>query len=281
MRTITTMTNLTAAEILSTLDLAAVESAILNDEQGKPTLLAFDFEDAKKMVWSACKKWLVSDLNLLSRESLGIEEQFNINLGGYPVRGFLDLRGTYTRGQHQGKVVVADWKTTNNDLDLTWQGRLVDSKQWRLYAVVPPSADFISYRGINTKGKTREVYISVPPNIEDGVAEYFSGVGTMMSSISNRTIWPQHMPSACGAFGQTCPFINDCRNGTEPRYSLPAEDITLSYSGAGRFLGCPERYRRMKHAEEGIDGSDSTRRGNAVHRGLEAVWFQAFQLYGE
>ena len=171
----------------------------------------------------------------------------------------------------------------SGELDIAWQSRLVDSKQWRLYSLVPPGADFISYRGVNTKGKTRDVYLNLAgvPGIREDVENYFGGVGDMMATLATRDTWPQNKPSACGQYNQTCPFKPDCDNGTQPRYLLPAEEIQLSYSGAGRFLSCPERYRRMKHAENGIDGTDATRLGNSFHAGAEELWRLAFEKYGE
>ncbi len=272
------MVNLTVTEILESLDLDKVSEAILGNP---PNLLAHDFEDAKSMVWAASTKWLLTDLNTLSASSLGLEEYFNIPLGGYPVRGYLDIRGQYNSGANRGKVVVVDWKTTSGELDITWQNRLVDSKQWKLYSIVPPTADFISYRGVSNKSKTREVYITVPQGMYQEVEEYFGGIGDMMKTLSTRDKWVQNMPSACGQYGQTCSFLSDCQNGTMPRYLLPAESIALSYSGAGRFLSCPEKYRRIKLAEAGIDGTDATRLGTSFHSGVEEIWRQAFLKYGE
>lgn len=282
------MLTLTAAEILATLDLDAVEAAILNDENGKPQLLAHEFQDCKAMVWTACEKWLVSDLDMLDAATLGIEEEFNIQLGGCPVRGFLDIRGQYTKGYEdtggslKGRVLIADWKTTSGDLDAIWQSRLVDSKQWKLYSVVPPSADFVTYRGVNAKGKTREVYLKAytVPDRQQHMEEYFGGVWDMIKSLATRDTWPQNRPHACGLFGSTCPFKGDCERDAAPRYLLPVEEIALSYSGAGRMLTCPEKFRRIKRAEAGIDGTDATRTGSCVHSGLEEIYRQSFHKYG-
>ena len=273
----------TTEEVLSSLDLDRISSIALQGKDGQSTLLAHDYEDVKLMLWAAAEKWLLPDLQTLSVSSLGLEEEFLLPFGGYPVRGFLDLRGSYRRGIDRGKVVVVDWKTASGELDIAWQSRLVDSKQWRLYSQVPPGADFISYRGVNTKGKTREVYIDLAAvsGVREDVDNYFGGVGDMLRVLAPRDIWPMNRPSACGQYGQTCPFTTDCANGTQPRYLLPAEEITLSYSGASRFLTCPEKYRRMKHAEHGIDGTDATRLGNAFHNGAEEIWRQAFAKYGE
>lgn len=276
-------TQLTTEEILANLDLDRVAEVALRGKDGTGNLLAHDFEDCKLMIWAAAEKWLLPDLQTLSASSLGLEEEFRIQLGGYPVKGFLDLRGSYRRGPEQGKVVVADWKTAGGELDVAWQSRLVDSHQWRLYSVVPPGADFISYRGVNTKGKTREVYIDLSKvsGVLEDVEEHFGGIGDQMVALSRRDRWPQNKPSACGQYNQTCPFSQGCGNGTSPRYLLKAEDILLSYSGANRFLACPERYRLMKTAEAGIDGTDSTRLGNCFHNGAEELWRQAFAKYGE
>jgi len=235
------------------------------------------------MIWAAAEKWLLPDLQTLSAASLGLEESFSVQLGGYPVRGFLDVRGSYRRGQDQGKVVVADWKTSAGELDITWQSRLVDSKQWRLYSIVPPGADFISYRGVNTKGKTREVYIDLAAvsGVLEDVENHFGGIGDQMAVLAKRDTWPQNKPSACGQYNQVCCFKTQCDNGTAPRYLLKVEDIQLSYSGANRFMACNEKYRLMKTAEAGIDGTDSTRLGNSFHSGIEELWRQAFYKYGE
>ncbi len=269
------MNILSFEEILPNLDLGKVEEAIL-----QTPLLAHYFEDVKLMVFAAANKWLVSDLNMLSANSLGLEEEFLLTLQSYPVKGFIDLRGEYKHGENRGKVVVVDWKTSSGELDLTWQGRLVDSKQWKLYSLVPPGADFISYRGVNTKGKTREVYLKVPSGVREDVENYFTSTGDMMKALSGRDIWTQNMPMACGQFGQTCWAKNWCENGTAPRYLVPIEEITLSYSGAARFLSCPEKYRLTKRSEAGADSTDSTRIGNCFHLGIEEIYSQAFAKYG-
>lgn len=276
------MINLTAAEILPTLDLESVEAAILNDPGGKPVLLAHEYESARAMLWNAAEKFLVSDLNNFVASSLGLEEKFTITLGGYPVRGFLDIRAEYSRGQDKGKIVVVDWKTSSGELDLVWQNRLIDSKQWRLYAIVPPGADYISYRGVSTKGKLREVYLNVKsmPSLHKSIEDDFGGLGDMLKALAPREIWPMNKPSACGAFGRVCPFKPECDNGTSPRYLLPVEEIALSYSGAQRLLQCPEFYRRMKHAGPGTDSTDSSRMGTQFHAGMQKLYQLAFEKYG-
>jgi hypothetical protein len=276
------MLKLSSADIFATLDLPAIENAELTDAEGNTTLLAHEFTSAKEMVVAGVNKWLAEDLELLMTSTLTLEAPFEMKCGGYPVHGYLDLKATYKIGALNGKTVVADWKTTSGALDKTWQDKLVDSWQFRTYAVAA-DADYISYRGISNKGTTREVFIEVPkgPRLLHAVNSYYCSVGDMIRSISKNDVWPQHKPSACGMFGTTCPFKSDCDLDIAPRYSIPIEEISLSYSGAERFLSCPEKYRRINKADKGVDGSDSTRLGSSVHRGLEEVWKQAFKRYGE
>jgi hypothetical protein len=63
----------------------------------------------------------------------------------------------------------------------------------------------------------------------------------------------------------------------------------MSYSTINRFMLCPERLRREKLAyleakelelegEIEPDASDATRFGNAVHRGMESIYRQAYDI---
>lgn len=257
------------------IDWPQVESAVLRPADGEANILSYEYEDVKLMLGAAVEKWLANDLALLGK--LQVEREFYlVGLGPLPVKGFIDLEAKYEHGEFAGQRLVADWKTSEGELDKTWQDRLILSYQWKLYAL-ESGADCISYRGVNRKGKTRELFIRVYPQALEQVKRQFESVGSMLSNLaaSNAQVWPQKMPSACGAFGSTCPFLEDCKHDTMPRYSLAPSDLTLSYSGQDRFLLCPEKYRRMNRSEED-GGNDATRVGQAFHRGIEEIYRQAF-----
>jgi hypothetical protein len=254
------------------IDWSRVEAAVLGDKPSE--ILSFDFSDVKTMIFAAAEKWLATDLKTLS--NLQTELPFNISsLGQFPTRGFIDLSAVYTHGELSGAGLVADWKTSDGELDVNWQSRLVGSFQWKLYAYVT-GAKYISYRGVNRKGKTREVFIKVPEFAIEQAVRQFRLVSTQIAGMVNEDVWTQKMPSSCGAFNSTCQFLNDCQTDSMPRYVLNPAEIGLSYSGMDRFNLCPEKFRRV--AKTADEGNESTRLGSAFHRGVEEVWRQAFGL---
>ena len=259
-------------ESLNEIDWQKVEAAVLKAPE---ELLSYDYEDVKAMIFAAAEKWLPGDLKSLGK--VQTEQPFNVtSLGRYPVRGFIDLLGVYTRGEYLNAGLVADWKTSDGELDVAWQNRLVNSFQWKLYSYIT-GAEYVSYRGINRRCKTREVFIKVPAFALEQAARHFSLVSAQIHTLANTaTVWPQKMPGSCGAFNSTCQFLNECQTDTMPRFPLLDEEIGLSYSGADRFLLCPEKFRRVAKCAD--EGNDSTRLGNAFHRGIEAVYRMAFGL---
>lgn len=263
------------SDILAGIDWQRVEHAVLHGPDGEP--LSYEFAETKEMIWAASEKWLANDLATL--ENVSTESLFHqTELCRYLTRGYIDISGRFAHGEKAGRVLVVDWKTSESDLDLTWQKRLVGSLQWKLYAYVM-GASYISYRGVNRKCKCREVQIEVPAWGIAGIVErQFRMIGDQIHNLVDEAVWPMKMPSACGAYNSTCQFLSDCESDTMPRFNLDERNITLSYSGIERFLLCPEKFRRLAQATVSDEGTDATRLGSAFHRGMEEVYKQAFNL---
>lgn len=259
---------------LEQVDWEAVAREILNVREGCPKLPEFDFEDAKKMVAAAAQKWLLQDV--LDLEITNIENAFSLSGIG---RGVIDLQGrvrglTRDTADYSGARILFDWKTSKNTLDTKWKDRLIDSWQWRLYARAT-NAHLVGYRGISRSTlQCRQILIEVPWTNEAEVDRHFRGIAEMRRALvaAQLPVWPQHAPFACGAYGRECVFLADCRSGACP--PKPIEYLSeLSYSAAERFLLCPELARRTMISDESQD-TEETLFGNAVHRGLAALYQQ-------
>jgi len=264
-----------SADVIAAIDWSKVEQAVLTNPDGSEAqLLSYDYEDVKAMIFAAAEKWLGRDLAQLT--NVQTEQEFrSTNLCRYPVRGFIDLNGIYAGGELRGKRLVADWKTSEGELDINWQNRLFGSFQWPLYAR-ELNADFFSYRGISRKCKTREVFIEVPRFAITQVERQFRLVGEQIHATATEPVWSMKKPSSCGAYNSVCQFLNECQTDTMPQYGLVEEEISLSYSGMDRFQLCPEKFRRVAKTTD--EGTDSTRLGSAFHRGIEEVYRQSFDL---
>lgn len=271
---------------LSQINLDRVAEAIQGPE-GTPRLAEYDEKDLKNMVWTAAEKFLVRDLHDMVID--GVEEPYERELhfpGGAQVfRGIKDLTGTLhgrlnVTKKFAGRKVVIDWKTSHKTLDTTWDERLLDSWQWRKYLYFG-GADVMLYRGVNAEGKTRELLIERPANLESSILAQLEGVSAARNSLINAglTVYPRKMPSACGAFGRECPYWTDCREHTMPQVAL-LPGRSFSYSSMDRFLACPERYRRGEIENE-MENTEESNFGTAFHRGIAELYGQARQLFQE
>jgi hypothetical protein len=271
----------------SQLDFEKITQAILGPE-GTPKIPEYELEDIKNVIWTAAEKWLVRDI--YDMDILSVEQEATTQLvfpGGLQqsYRGFIDVHGTL-RGrlnvtkEFAGKQVVMDWKTTTSVLDADWDRRWLSSWQWKLYLYLTNS-DVMMYRGIRRDGKTRELLITRPVNLEEDLLVQLQGVATLRQSLitSGLEIWPRKMPSACGSWGRECPHIADCQDLTMPRGIIPLEK-SFSYSSMDKFLLCPERGRRSVFDESSSgDETEESLFGTASHRGLAELYNQAKLLF--
>jgi hypothetical protein len=279
-------------ELLATMDLDAVANAIWYEG-----MKDYDFQDAKECVWNAATKWLHRDV--VEFNVTDVEVRREAEIAGHKVKGFIDIRGTLNGkinalSKWAGKSFVLDWKTSKNKLSTDWKNRLLDSLQWRLYCLLEEEwPGLIFYRGIGRQGDVREIIIE-PPQPEYLIPQIESDIGPVGDFIKKlgktAEIWPRNMPHACKAFGVECGFYSECEDGDMPPALVPIEN--LSYSTINRYMLCPERLRREKLAyqlakeleiegEVEPDASDATRFGNAVHRGLENLYKQAYDIVDE
>ena len=199
------------------------------------------------------------------------------------VRPFKTIEQAYV-----GKTFVLDWKTSRATLDKTWEDRLFDSWQWKLYASYY-GAGLVFYRGVNDRDDTRELILEPPPDVSAETEKQFRQILEYRNTlINNREMpWPRNMPSACGAYGRECKYQEDCRTEGYVRDYVPVSSVNapLSYSSMSRMMLCPEKHRRyiLEHQGTGPELADTeeTARGRAVHRGLEEVYKQLALLQNE
>ncbi len=266
------------------LDHEKIAAAILGPE-GTPKMADYDLSDAKSIIWAAGEKFLPRDL--YDMQITGIEEQYQEKLdfswGSQVFRGIKDLKGVLNgrlnvTKKFAGKKVVIDWKTTGSTLDTTWDERLMDSWQWRKYLYFD-QADVMIYRGLNRDGKTRELIIERPPDLEEQVLIQLEGVSLQRNALvkAGLTVYPRKMPGACGAFGRECPHWTACRTGTMRKQAL-SEDETFSYSSMDLFMLCPEKYRNSR-LFKGEDDTEESIFGVRVHAGLAEMYSQSKELF--
>lgn len=272
---------MTFRDIQTRLDFTLVADAIKSVREGGSPLSNDEFEMAKGMVWTLAENFAARDVNNFDIEAtelrfelVGIKDQIA------PLVGYIDVCGTIKDdctlkpfNDFRGKRIVIDWKTRRGELDTRWKERLVDSWQWRIYTYFY-GADLMLYRGVNDEEESREIIIKVPDTNKVEVEEYLQGAFLMRRALTdaNLEVWPRKMSSqTCEAYGRTCPFYDECRENTMPRQALP--DRSMSYTQLENFFLCPERSRRLLLLEDEGD-SESTRLGQAVHRGIEEVYKQ-------
>lgn len=262
------------ANLISIIDWGRVAEAIKITPQPMPD---HEFEDAKKMVWTLAENFATRDANEFIVE--GVERQILVGSGDRVLRGVVDVRGVVNStlkpfNQFNGRRFIVDWKTSSNKLGTDWRARLVDSWQWRIYAYEYDAAVVI-YRGVNRDEETNELIIEVPPTNRDEVEEYLEGGFVQREALvaAKLEVWPRIKKySTCEAYGQTCPFYDDCRQYESiPRVAMDLR--TMSYTQFENFYLCPERSRRMLLLGDGSE-SESSLLGKAVHRGMESVYHQ-------
>lgn len=274
------------AELLSGVDLASIALS-LEEQHASPK---FVLDEAKECIWQAVETWLLHDYKNLKIE--GIEERLESGL----LKGYVDLRGTITAtsgplSELSGKKFVLDWKTAGR-LDAVWKIRLKLSWQWRIYCYLAGASVFV-YRGISRAGDVSELILPVPPDNSAQVVEHVKRLERMRESLGDpRERWPRSLSqSACFSFGSPCAYLDFCtgkqesvqydpeafarvfphNGGTGPQYPL------WSYSTAGTFLACPERYRlNLLLGQE--EDTEAQAFGSFVHFGLAEIWRQVFGL---
>lgn len=195
-----------------------------------------------------------------------------------------------------GAVFINDWKTTRGTLDKTWVDRLEMSWQWKLYAAMS-GAEYMIYRGVGVREGEREHIMKLPPAeiLREVVQHQFAGYKAAAALYESRTspehpAWPRHMPYACGAYGNKCPYTDDCVTNSSPFVTISSGVLEKpwSYSSGERLSLCPERHRRYLIRREGLDLSEDpgdnldeteeTLLGAAFHRGMEEAYKQLKQL---
>ncbi len=282
-------------DIRDELDWPTVVEAIKSSNIGSVKLADWDIEDAIRVCHMAAERWLHDDVRY-GYQLTHLETRFDIKTKLPPVAGVIDLGLRSEEG-----LILVDWKTSRNTLDLNWQQRLLDSFQWRIYAAVTGATKF-KYRGMTRpKGVGRnqdpedkivefkELTIDIPQTNRQEVIEQLGGFYAMRNSLTFKSvtgiplnpIWPRNGRS-CFSFGRRCDYYADCQGFSAPR-GIPQSLHQVSSSQLDEFLLCPERYRRGQLANDGDDpvgksDSEESSFGRVVHIGLAEIWRQGFML---
>lgn len=268
-----------AAEIMARVDNAKVVEAIRTVQD----LLDFDYANIGEMCWVAAEVWLPQDIDDLVITHIEKKEPYHFAELPNPINIVCDIRGSFTGYNNlfrsvMGKAFVLDWKTSGGELDDRWSNRHVDSWQWKIYLYFT-RADVFVYRGISRKGRTRQIVLPRYEGLDEDVERQISGVNKMRSSLIGDAVWPQSMPSACGAYGQRCTYWDDCRENKMPKDIVIPK--SLSYSAMDTFLLCPEKNRRDELVKL-LDGerteSYEQKVGQAFHAGQAEIYRQLFGL---
>ncbi len=202
--------------------------------------------------------------------------------GEEPFRYKIDL---VLRDRLTGRITIADWKTRDGKLDEKWELRETRSYQPRLYALVLADrwGDEILPVNYEVRGVTLESEPQIKvlrfsithEEVEDAI-RYMKSVEVQRLALVNigDVPWTRN-PSGCRAFGPMypCEFEPYCweRGGVVPEGQ---PESPLSYSAAGEFLRCPERYRLLKVLGKLEDEEEKAAKGTAFHRVLENVYGQ-------
>jgi hypothetical protein len=235
-------------------------------------------EQARKCVFTGLERWLAEDL--ANCRVIEVESPFEDEYK----RGFIDVLLQVLDAPEDavfapfaGAFKGVDWKTSRNTLSSDWRDRHLYSWQGptychgigKKYQLTPR---LFEYRGISRSLETKPVLLQID-NPAPSVEVQYGGLRVMRDALiaAELPVWPKNMPSACGAYGRDCEYLEDCREHTEPFVQI--ERKPFSYSGASTFMLCPEKYRRNLVA--GSADSEETIFGNLVHVGLAEAYRQA------
>lgn len=254
------------------LDQEKIIKAIESDLKLNPS----DLSDIKACVWILGKTYGEKDFEEL--EILDVERKFEDPL----CAGTADILARIKNPKRLPKeskdsLIIIDWKTSGKqDLDTKWKYYYVYSWQWKIYSCFL-KADYFEYRGISkSSGDTKEILIKVPEENRKLVEYYLQDINLMREQLTDNGPWPRHMPSACNQFGRECQYWNRCSKN-DIYYGLP-EIEPFHYTNSETFMLCPERYRMdtllSQEVGEYFNGSEDTRFGSAVHRGMQEIYSQ-------
>lgn len=263
-------------ELLKAVDHEVIAAEIRNT--GYPFNVG-DLKVITDMVIKAGEKWLLDDLD--QYEILAIEET-SVTDGILPVKCIKDIVARLVNPpnnlkSYAGALTILDWKSASGELDARWVARLTDSWQYKIYLVGPPKADLFVYRGVNHSLDTRQLTLGWYDGLESIVRNQLDGAAAMRQSLAKFQVWPMHMPDACNAFGQPCPYFTDCREDTMPKQLIDIKSH-VSHSAIDQLLRCPERYRRDCLLPEDSVGDFNTEVGAAFHRGVAALYSQGLSV---
>jgi len=243
-------------------------------------------------VWDAAEKYV--SLDLAAFKITGIEKRVEFQPEGSKsiVKGYIDLMGEIREDgikpycDYFPGIWEADWKTTggrvfstdNKDgsgpqfsgtVNSQWKERYLDSWQGKIYARAA-GARLMEYRGISQLREYASLILAFEEHQIQEVDEYVVGASAIYNSLldSGLQVWPRRMPKSCGNWGRDCQFKKnqDCILYTMPKGVPPRRD--LSFSSIEQLYECPEKFRRMSLDKGLDDGTDASRFGEAVHRGI-------------
>lgn len=228
----------------------------------------FDYEDAKQLVHILADRFVIRDLETLRPKS--VETRFE----GPLATGVADL---------QGDGWAVDWKIrVTGDVDSDWQGKQLESWQWRITAYALDLKSFI-YRGVSRiTGKVREITIDVPFDNAARTEQFLKQLVAQRDQliVSGAVPWPQNRPWRCKNSYKVCAYYQECVSGREPVIPLSSISRGFSYSAATAFLDCQEigrRYYLNQQDKKRPEGTEETSFGSACHRGIAEVYRQVLE----
>jgi len=231
-------------------------------------LTDWDQEKVADAVAEAMERFVDEDMR--KYEIVAVEEY-----GEEPFRYRIDL---VLREKTTGRVVIVDWKTRDGKLDDRWELRESRSHQPRLYAAVVAEEE-VGYevRGVSFESSIKVLRFPITRAEADEALSYLRSVEAQRTALVNigKIPWTRNT-QGCRAFGPMypCEFEPFCfTRGAAVPEGQPVS--ALSYSTAGEFLRCPERYRLLQvlgKLEE--DGEETTAKGTAFHAVMQDIYEQ-------
>lgn len=245
----------------------------------------YEYDPIAHRVVLACDTFLRDDL---MSEALLIEASFENG-----IKGIFDL----VRLNSNGTTRIVDWKTTGDVKRPNYADEIKEEFQTSFYlhfgsqALTQlnwPEIEYIEYRCIDEKDNILKVTKLNNPSVKYDALQQLDNLKRLYESQPREGApWAMNRPRACfrgGQRGASCPFWNDCTNGTQPPTTQGIEWNTLiprSKSAIKDFLHCPEQYRRIRILNDRDEMSSSREIliGEAFHACVASVWEACYAIH--
>ena len=273
----------------------------IKEEIRKTPLLEFEYDEVANLLVLAADLYLQSDLRYA--DALFEQEWEQDGLVG--VFDIVLIAPSLPKWE-QAKIV--DWKTTSNvdrpnhgeeiKNDIQTSMYLGPGSVWldQKYGILPK---FLEYRALDYRLQDKlflehgdqsqhtghsKVYTVERKPVHLALARAMKASSdAMYGALRDFAVWPQRRRQ-CYAYGDTCPFIDDCNNLTMPKdpidFDTWFEATPHSKSSLASFLECPEKYRRTRVLGAEAGDTSAINVGEAFHAGARILWSEAFKRKG-